>query len=204
MIKVMLVDDDKELLEVYNKIFKLNGFDVISCENAEKALSAHKHNTKNIEKIKKTLWLHTLPAEEENTLEEFAWAFGDDAVKEIEKRVLSIVKQIHEITDLEKLSEEGIKEKLEFWNSLGALDEDELLRRMELHLDDLPSDVKENKKLVIELIERRRRKLRDRLLKEHPEIVEHIEERRERLERRLEKQNPDAVKRLKHWKDEEF
>ena len=80
------------------------------------------------------------------TLEEFAWAFGDDAVKEIEKRVLSIVKQIHEITDLEKLSEEGIKEKLEFWNSLGALDEDELLRRMELHLDDLPSDVKENEK----------------------------------------------------------
>ena len=156
----------------------------------------------DLEKLKRREYF-SLPAEEENTLEEFAWAFGDDAVKEIEKRVLSIVKQIHEITDLEKLSEEGIKEKLEFWNSLGALDEDELLRRMELHLDDLPSDVKENKKLVIELIERRRRKLRDRLLKEHPEIVEHIEERRERLERRLEKQNPDAVKRLKHWKDEE-
>lgn len=157
----------------------------------------------DLEKLKRREYF-SLPAEEENTLEEFAWAFGDDAVKEIEKRVLSIVKQIHEITDLEKLSEEGIKEKLEFWNSLGALDEDELLRRMELHLDDLPSDVKENKKLVIELIERRRRKLRDRLLKEHPEIVEHIEERRERLERRLEKQNPDAVKRLKHWKDEEI
>ena len=157
----------------------------------------------DLEKLKRREYF-SLPAEEENTLEEFAWAFGDDAVKEIEKRVLSIVKQIHEITDLEKLSEEGIEEKLEFWNSLGALDEDELLRRMELHLDDLPSDVKENKKLVIELIERRRRKLRDRLLKEHPEIVEHIEERRERLERRLEKQNPDAVKRLKHWKDEEF
>lgn len=157
----------------------------------------------DLEKLKRREYF-SLPAEEENTLEEFAWAFGDDAVKEIEKRVLSIVKQIHEITDLEKLSEEGIKEKLEFWNSLGALDEDELLRRMELHLDDLPSDVKENKKFVIELIERRRRKLRDRLLKEHPEIVEHIEERRERLERRLEKQNPDAVKRLKHWKDEEI
>ena len=54
------------------------------------------------------------------------------------------------------------------------------------------------------MIERRRRKLRARLLQEHPEIVEHIEERRERLERRLEKQNPDAVKRLKHWKDEEI
>ena len=66
--------------------------------------------------------------------------------------LFSIVKQIHEITDLEKLSEEGIKEKLEFWNSLGALDEDELLRRMELHLDDLPSDVKENKKLVSQFL----------------------------------------------------
>ena len=103
-----------------------------------------------------------------------------------------------------KSAEEGVEEKLNFGHSLGALDEDELLRRMELHLDDLPKDVKENKKLVIELIERRRKKLRDRLLKEHPEIVEHIEERRERLERRLEKQNPDAVKRWKHWRDEEF
>lgn len=44
MIKVMLVDDDKELLEVYNKIFKLNGFDVISCENAEKALNILEKN----------------------------------------------------------------------------------------------------------------------------------------------------------------
>ena len=40
----MLVDDDKELLEVYNKIFKLNGFDVISCENAEKALNILEKN----------------------------------------------------------------------------------------------------------------------------------------------------------------
>ena len=39
MTKIMLVDDDKELLEVYDKIFKLNGFDVISCENGEKALN---------------------------------------------------------------------------------------------------------------------------------------------------------------------
>ncbi len=27
-----------------------------------------------------------VPAEEENTLEEFAWAFGDDAVEEMEKK----------------------------------------------------------------------------------------------------------------------
>ena len=36
--QIMLVDDDKELLKVYEKIFLLHGFDVIACENGEKAL----------------------------------------------------------------------------------------------------------------------------------------------------------------------
>ena len=40
MTQIMLVDDDKELLEIYNKIFKMNGFEVISCENGERALNA--------------------------------------------------------------------------------------------------------------------------------------------------------------------
>lgn len=44
----------------------------------------HINITQKYRKIKKTLWLHTLPAEEENTLEEFAWAFGEDTVNEIE------------------------------------------------------------------------------------------------------------------------
>lgn len=38
MTRIMLIDDDKELLEVYDKIFRLNGFEVITCENGEKAL----------------------------------------------------------------------------------------------------------------------------------------------------------------------
>lgn len=155
----------------------------------------------DLEKIRNREYF-SLPAEEEHTLEEFAWAFGDDAVKEIEKHVHAIVEQIHEITDLEQLSEEGLEEKIKYWHSLGALDEDELLRRMELHLDELPKDVKENKKLVIELIERRRRHLREKLLEEHPDVLAHIEARRERLEKRLEKQNPEGIRKWRHWKDE--
>lgn len=37
MTRIMLVDDDKSLLAVYEKIFKINGFDVILCENGEEA-----------------------------------------------------------------------------------------------------------------------------------------------------------------------
>ena len=137
-----------------------------------------------------------LSPEEENSLEEFAWAFGSDAVREIEKQVKWIVEQIHGISDLEQLSEAGLEEKLEFWHSLGPLDEDELLRRMELHIDDLPDELKENSALAVRLIERRRRVLRDRILREYPNIREHLQEKREVLEQRLQKQNPEGIRKL--------
>lgn len=41
----MLVDDDKELLTIYEKIFRLKGFDVIACDSGEKALENIKRKT---------------------------------------------------------------------------------------------------------------------------------------------------------------
>ena len=76
----------------------------------------------------------------------------------------------------EELAEAGLEEKLKFWHSLGPLDEDELLRRLELHIDDFPAEVREKSTLVVSLIERRRRILRDKLLKEHPNVKEHLKE----------------------------
>lgn len=138
----------------------------------------------------------SLTTEEENSLEEFAWAFGHDAVAEIEKRVKYIAEQIHGISDLEKLSEAGLEEKLKFWRALGPLDEDELLRRLELHIDDLPQELKENSSLVVKLIERRRRMLRERILRDHPNIRGHLKEKQDILEQRLEKQNPEGIRKL--------
>lgn len=143
-----------------------------------------------------------IPAEEENTLEEFAWAFGDDAVEEIEKRVHQVMEQLHKLPDLERLSELGIEEKLKNWHSLGAIDEDEILRRMELHLDELPENLRGDRKVILQLIEKRRRKIEQQLLVYHPEIVEHLKKSRERLEKRLEKQNPEAARKLHKWEEE--
>ena len=123
-------------------------------------------------------------------------SFGTDAVREIEKFVKYVVKQIHGISDIEKLSEAGLDEKLNYWHSLGPLDEDELLRRLELHIDEFPPEVKEKSSLVVSLIERRRRILRDELLREHPNVQEHLDEKQAILERRLKKQNPEGVRRL--------
>ena len=139
---------------------------------------------------------YALTPEEENSLEEFAWAFGTDTVRELEKCVHSVVGQIHGISDVENLSEAGLEEKLSFWHSLGPLDEDELLRRLELHIDEFPAEVREKSSLVLSLIERRRRVLRDKLLREHPGVKEHLDEKQERMERRLQKQNPEGMQRL--------
>ena len=72
------------------------------------------------------------------------------------------------------MAKEGLEEKLKYWHSLGPLDEDELLRRLELHIQDLPEEIKAESSLAIGLIENRRRILRGKLLKEHPEILEHL------------------------------
>ena len=118
--------------------------------------------------------LSSLSEEEENSLEEFSWAFGSETVREIEQSVEFVLKQIHGIADLETLAEEGLEEKLKYWHSLAPLDEDELLRRLELHIGDLPEEVKEKSSLAIGLIERRRQSLRAKLAKEHPEILDHL------------------------------
>lgn len=158
----------------------------------------HKHDTEKIEKLKKALWLHTLPAEEENTLEEFAWAFGEDTVNEIEKRVHRVIGNLHHWPEIKEISEKGLSKQMQAWHNLGAIDEDEVLRRMELHLDELSANLEEdkNKQLIFQMIEKRRHHLEIELKQENPEIWEKLVESREHLERRLQKQNPEAAEKL--------
>lgn len=140
------------------------------------------------EKESVKLNLTFLPAEDEDTLEEFAWAYGDQVVKEMEHEVHHILNHIHGLKDIEEILENGLVDHLENWHSLGAFDEDELLRRIELHLDELSQALAENQPLVLQLIEKRRRILRDRVLREHPEVFDKLQKHRRKLEERLELQ----------------
>lgn len=144
-----------------------------------------------------------LPAEEENTLEEFAWAFGNDTVEELEKITHQIIEHLHQMPDIERLSAEGLREQLEHWHSLGALDEDEILRRIELHIDELPQELHKDHRHVLDLIEKRRTRIHEKILEEHPELATRLEQNRRRLEERLEKQNPEAMRKWKEWKKRE-
>ena len=136
------------------------------------------------EKESVKLNLTFLPAEDEDTLEEFAWAYGNQVVEEMEHEVHHILNHIHGLKDIEEILENGLVDHLENWHSLGAFDEDELLRRIELHLDELSQALAENQPLVLQLIEKRRRILRDRVLREHPEVFDKLQKHRRKLEER--------------------
>ena len=152
---------------------------------------------------RKQKFLMSIPAEAENTLEEFTWAFGEDTVEEIEKRVHLVLENIQKMPDLENLAEQGLEKYMETWHSLGVIDEDEFLRRMELHMDELSKNLstQDNRAVILELIEKRRRRIMEQVQKEHPEVLERLEASRVRLEHRLEKQNPEAAKRLHEWEE---
>ena len=103
-----------------------------------------------------------LPAEEEDTLEEFTWAFGEETVQELEQATHAIIEHLHQMPDIERLSDEGIKEHFESWHTLGALDEDEILHRIELHIDELPKEMHKEHRHIVELIEKRRSRIREK------------------------------------------
>ncbi len=148
--------------------------------------------------------LFHLPAEKENSLEEFTWAFGEHAVEQIEKHVHHILEQIHYIPDVEQLAEQGPEKRLEHWKRLGVIDEDEILRRLELHIDELPTTLQDtdNRQLVLQLIEKRRHKIVERLRNENPEILAKLRESQKRLEQKLEQQNPEAARKLHQWEEQ--
>ncbi|HJC62823.1 MAG TPA: STAS domain-containing protein [Candidatus Blautia merdavium] len=144
----------------------------------------------------------TLLAEQEDTLEEFAWAFGDEAVEKIEQKVRRIMESIRRLPDMERLAEAGIPEQADAWKHLGAIDEDEVLRRIELHVDELPQSLSGNRKLVLSLLERRRITIEETLKKENPEVLEKLRKSRKKLEKRLEQQNPEAARKLHQWEED--
>lgn len=143
-----------------------------------------------------------LAAEEENSFEEFAWAFGDEVVSQIEKKVKHVMDTIHYMPDLQQLASEGLPRQADAWEKLGAIDEDEILRRLELHLDELPKEVTADKRVVLQLIEKRRRVISERIRRENPEVFEKLKKSREKLERRLREQNPEAAKKIEAWERE--
>ncbi len=127
----------------------------------------------------KRLGKSAYPRGEEYTLEEFVWAFGEDSEQEIAKRALYVIRQIHSMEDLHILEEQGLDKLVGSWGFLGELDEDLLLRSMEEQIQEISEELRGKEDEAVELIGGRRQKIREKLLRAHPEMTEYLEESRD-------------------------
>ena len=128
----------------------------------------------------KRLGKHAYPHGKENTLEEFVWAFGENAKQEIDGRALLVLRQLPSLDEVKLLAEQGTDKRMASWGFLGELDEDLLLRSMEEQIRELPEQLRGKEDEVVNLLRQRRQKLRKKLLREHPEMTEYLEESRHR------------------------
>lgn len=132
---------------------------------------------KDVERLKR-LGTSAYPHGWEYTLEEFVWAFGEDAGEEIAERARYVIRQIHTAQDIQTLEEQGVDKLVSSWGFLGELDEDLLLRSIEEQIHEIPEKLQEEKEKILDAISRRRQNLNGKLLREHPEMTEYLEETR--------------------------
>ena len=82
--------------------------------------------------------------------------------------------------DVHTLAVHGVGQSGQLLGIPGRTDEELLLRSMLSQLDNLPEELKGRKEEITKLIETRRDVLKDRLLRDHPEMTAYLEESRSR------------------------
>ena len=118
-------------------------------------------------------------------MQEFTWAFGEDAEHFIEKQIHLQIEQLKETGDMDKLFHGR-------WNYKEELDEDEWLEHLEEHLKEIVRVSGKDEVSLADTIESYRSKVYERIREEHPELADRFRERRAALDRHLEETRPDV------------
>lgn len=145
------------------------------------------------------LGLAFISAEEQNSLQEFIWAFGRDAGKQMEKNVQRILSTI-DMESFQKVSEQNLGKLTHLWKKLSTFDEDELLERLEMHLTEISERLGISEAEIVENIEKRRLELKN-ALKQNPKAYEMLQEYEKKVENQLEEQNPEEYRHLKELRE---
>lgn len=131
-------------------------------------------------------------SEQEESLDEYEWAFGEFAPARMEEDVKEIIENITDVTEIEAGTRELINEAIghaHIWGGLGSIDEDELLRRLELHASELAKRVHNNETTIAHIIEQRRHEIAEHLMEVNPQAARRLREHQKMLEERLKEEN---------------
>lgn len=132
--------------------------------------------------------------EEENSLQEFVWAFGEDAEEQMERHAQQILQ--HFKTDAEE--EIHLIQNAEHWGALGSLDEDDLINRLELHIAEIADALGKDELEVEQAFEEHRHRIQQRLKIRNPEAYAKLKEHRREAEAHLQAENPEAYAHLQN------
>ena len=130
----------------------------------------------------------------ENLVQEFVWAFGEQAEEQIEKQIHQQIQKLKQNGDVRTLIHGS-------WSHMDALDEDEWLEHLETHMAEIVRISGKDEHELAYSFEQRRRDIRERLRKEHPELAERFEERRHRLDEHLKEQRPDIYEKIQQMRE---
>ena len=119
----------------------------------------------------------------DNRVQEFVWAFGSDAEKQIERQIEKQIAQLKENGDIEDLLHGR-------WAHMEELDEDEWLEHLEEHLKEIVNISGKDEHTLAMQIEEHRKQVHDRIAKNHPELAERFRERRHVLDAHLKERHP--------------
>ena len=121
----------------------------------------------------------------DNRVQEFVWAFGQDAESVIEKQIEKQIEQLKETGDVEALLHGR-------WAHMEELDEDEWLEHLEEHLKEIVNISGKDEQTLAEKIEAHRKEMHDRIAQEHPELAQKFRERRHILDAHLKERRPEV------------
>ncbi|MDD6795052.1 MAG: SulP family inorganic anion transporter [Clostridiaceae bacterium] len=138
--------------------------------------------------IHRTVKLRPLMIQEE-ILEEFEWAFGDDAEEQMEKHAEEIIKNITRFTEA-FTPEADIDWKTKAWRHLEIYDQDKLLEHLERHLNEIASRLGQPVDAVEANIMEHRIRLEEKMRKENRVYYDKYIEKRENYEKLLKRDNP--------------
>ena len=140
---------------------------------------------------------------QEEILQEFEWAFGEDAEKQMEKHVEEIIANITKFT-AELTPESDIDFKAKAWRHLGTYDQDRLLEHLERHLNEFAARLGQPVDAVEANIMEHRIRLEEKMKKENQVFYEIYLQKREKYERLLQKKNPELYKYIMEHRKKQY
>ena len=126
----------------------------------------------------------------ENSVEEYVWAYGDEAFSAIESQIEKEIEKLKLTKDFDSLISGN-------WNELATIDEEEWLEHLEAHIAEIGRISGEDEENIARRIEIRRKKIHDKLKADHPELLERMEQRHKNFDEQLKKHHPEVYEKLK-------